>query len=274
MFKNEIAVTLRQTGFIMSFFVLIPLLYLLDRSVFVSGFTFMEYISNGMNIFILISAGYLAYNMFRAEERDGALEYLLSLPLSRVHLLLNKALPRIAVSGVLLLAGFLLNIILQSQGSVLSSIFINYRSGILYLSGFIILIQVCGLMLGLVGRQSWSVRLLLLGMVICIWKYATVTIVIERIMLHTLGIRRYFEIMILHSRNIMMLIDAVKAVINFAVFFGLLYFILKPLSRLWDIKPIKVREIWFQKRAVLPMLVFILLLVSRLIFHPRYLLFY
>jgi len=274
MFLKELKDSLRQVCFVMSFFVLIPLLYLLDRSAYNSGFTFMEYISCGMNLFILITAVYIAYNMFRAEERDGALEYLLSLPLSRMSLLRAKALPRIAVSAVLLLAGFLLNRILQTQGSVLSSLFINYRAGVLYLLGLIVLIQFCGFMLGLVGRRSWSVRLLLLGMVICVWKLGTFTLAIEQIMLQTLGVRRYFNIMILHTRNIRILIEVAKGVINFAVFFGLLWYILGPLSRIWDLKPIQVREIWFQKKAILPMLVFILLLINRLFLHHDYLLFY
>jgi len=80
--------------------------------------------------------------------------------------------------------------------------------------------------------------------------------------------------MILHTRNIRILIEVAKGVINFAVFFGLLWYILGPLSRIWDLKPIQVREIWFQKKAILPMLVFILLLINRLFLHHDYLLFY
>lgn len=257
MWIRELKETLRQTIFIMAFFILIPLLYLTDRAVYETGLTFIEYFSNGLDLFILITAVYLAYNMFKAEERDGATEYLLSLPISRLNLLVCKVLPRIAVLSVLLLIGFIVNDLRLSNGSVLGSIFMNWYPGYFYVLGFVIFLLICGFMIGLVGRTSWITSLMLLVMALCVWQGATTTGAIQSIIGNVFGswhtaIRFQFAI---HNYGFVL--------INYSVYFALVAYILVPLLRMWDLKPIRVREVWFQKRAFLPMLVFSLLLVSR-----------
>ena len=258
MIHRELRETLRQTVFIMAFFILVPLLYLTDQAVFSSGLTFLEYMSNGLDLFILITAFYLAYNMFKAEERDGATEYLLSLPISRWQLIRYKVIPRIVILTILLLIGTSMNDFRISDGSVLGSIFIYWGTGLLFLIGFITFIQVCGFILGLTGRESWSARLMLLGMVLCVWQLGTITIVITRL------IYKVFD-MWTAVRFPFWLGDNGSAILDFSVFFALLWYILKPLCGIWDLKPMRVREIWFQKRAVLPMIVFLLLFLNRLL---------
>lgn len=256
MFRNEVVETLRQTVFIMVFFILIPLLYLADQTFYRTGLTFVEYMSNGLDLFILITAFYLAYNLFKDEERDGATEYLLSLPISRWNLLKYKILPRIAVLIVLFLIGYFTNTLRRADGSVLGEIFINWRVGILYLIGFIVFVQICGFMLGLGGRESWSIRLMLLAMVLCVWQFGTITIVISRLIYKVFGMWTVI-------RYSFWLGDNGTAILDFSVFFALLWYILKPLCGIWDLKPMRVREIWFQKRAILPLLVLLLLTLNR-----------
>ncbi len=256
MWVRELKETLRQTIFIMAFFILVPLLFLTDQAVFSSGLTFLEYMSNGLDLFILITAFYLAYNLFRVEERDGATEYLLSLPLSRWQLIRYKVIPRVAVLTILILIGSIINDLRISDGSVLGLVFVNWRVGLFYLIGFITFIQVCGFILGLTGRESWSARLMLLSMVLCVWQLGTITIVITRL------IYKVFD-MWTALRFPFWLGDNGSAILDFSVFFALLLYILKPLCRMWDLKPMRVREIWFQKRAILPMLVFLLLFLNR-----------
>ena len=258
MWIRELKETLRQTVFIMAFFILIPLLFLMDQALFSSGLTFLEYMSNGLDLFILITAFYLAYNMFKAEERDGATEYLLSFPISRLQLIRYKIIPRIAVLTILLLLGSIANDLRISDGSVLGSIFIYWGTGLVFLIGLITFIQACGFILGLTGRESWSVRLMLLGMVLCVWQLGTISIVINRL------IYKVFDIWAA-VRFSFWLGDNGKAILDFSVFFALLWYILKPLCRIWDLKPMRSREIWFQKRAVLPMIVFLLLFLNRLL---------
>ena len=271
--KRELKVALRQSLFVLSFYSLVPLLYLLDISVYRSGFTFMEYMSNGLDLFILLSAGYLAYNMFRTEEKQGGMEYLLSLPLGRVKLLLVKTLSRMAVLLPLVAAGRILLGILYTQGSVLVSVFIEWRAGILYMVLFVLFVQLCGYVLGLVGRKSWSTRLILLFFAVCVWQGSGAVLAVDRIILKTMGWKHFITFkhnvsMSLGFRNV----NALEAAINFAVFFGLILYVLVPLIKLWDLKAMRFREVWFQKRAILPMLAFLLLFVNRLVVNPLVLL--
>lgn len=257
MFLKELKDTLRQTGFIMSFFILIPLMYLADKAVYETGLTFIEYMSNGLDLFILITVVYLAYNMFKVEELDGATEYLLSLPISRLNLLVRKVLPRIAVLTFLLLIGFIVNNIRISNGSALGFIFMNWYPGYFYMLGFVIFLLICGFILGLISRTSWITSLMLLVMALCVWQGATTTGAIQSIIGNVFGswhtaIRFQFAI---HNYGFVL--------INYSVYFVLLAYILVPLSSMWDMKPMRVREVWFQKRAFLPLIVFSLLLVSR-----------
>jgi hypothetical protein len=263
MWIREVKETLRQTVFIMAFFILIPILFLADQAVYKTGLTFIEYVSNGLDLFILITAVYLAYNMFKAEEMDGATEYLLSLPISRLNLFKYKVIPRIVILTVLLLAGCFMNSLRRADGSVLGEIFINWRVGILYLIGFIIFIQICGFMLGLAGRESWSMRLMLLAMVLCVWQFGTVSLVINVLVFKVFDIWTAVRFSCWLGTN-------GRALLDFAVFYSLLWYIVKPLCSIWDLKPMRVREVWFQKRAILPMLVFLLLFVQRLIAYPHF----
>ena len=258
MWIRELKETLRQTIFIMAFFILVPLLYLTDQAVISSGVTFLEYMSNGLDLFILITAFYLAYNMFKVEERDGATEYLLSLPITRWRLLRYKLIPRAVVLTILLLIGSIINDLRISDGSVLGLVFVNWRVGLFYLVGFIIFVQICGFILGLTGRESWSARLMLLGMILCVWQLGTITIAVNTLIYKVYDIWRVFRFSSWLEANGRTLLD-------FAVFYFLLWYILKPLCRIWDLKPMRVREIWFQKRAVLPMLVFLLLFLNRML---------
>lgn len=264
MFIREFKETLRQTVFIMAFFVLIPMLYLLDHSVYSTGLTFIEYISNGLDLFILITAVCLAYNMFRVEQRDGATEYLLSLPIRRWNLLKYKVMPRIAVLTIFLLIGSIVNDLRISDGSVLGLLFINWRTGLFFLTGFIVFVQLCGFMLGMAGRDSWSVRLMLLGMILCVWQYCTFSSVIEHIVYKVAG-------WVAAVKFIFYLGDNGRALLDFSVFFALLWYILKPQCENWDLKSTRVREICFQKRAVLPMTVFLMLIVHWLLLAPHFL---
>ncbi len=258
MWMKEIRETLKQTVFVMSFFVLVPLLYLLDSSVYYSGWTFMEYMSNGIDLLILTASLYLAYNVFRIEEEQGAVEYLLSLPVKRGRLLLMKVLPRLSASLLLLAVGKCLNSVSRDTGSVLESVLINWHASLLYLVFFILFIQLSGFMLNLIGRRSWSVRLTLLFMIVLVWQFVGISIPLADLVRKLFGLRASIEF------NWRLGVSG-RAIIDFSVFLVLLWYILRPLLGIWDLKPMRFREIWFQKRALLPLVVFILLLISSLV---------
>jgi ABC-type transport system involved in multi-copper enzyme maturation permease subunit len=68
--------------------------YLLDSTVFHAGFGLLFYISNFVGLALLALAFRMALTVFGREDRDGALEYLLSLPVGRWKLFLCKTATR------------------------------------------------------------------------------------------------------------------------------------------------------------------------------------
>lgn len=216
----------------MIFLAVMPLVYLLDSSLYKTGVTFLEYMVGGFGLLWWIAVGYLAYNMFRHEEKDNAVEYILSLPISRWKLLIWKVTPRVGV--LLILIGIPCSIIHIPTGMV----------------AFVIFAQLCGFVLGIVGRKSWITRLMLFVMTICVFFINTTP---PKFMW-----RQYVPASSLlpYPSPIMMLMEHVRysQLSYILVEFGLLALILLPLYRNWDLKPIRKRELSFAKRAIVPLI--------------------
>ncbi|OPL17808.1 MAG: hypothetical protein AVO35_07985 [Candidatus Aegiribacteria sp. MLS_C] len=255
MWMKEIRETLRQAAFVMSFFVLVPLLYIMDTEIYDTGWSLIDYLSNGMDFFVLISALYLAYGMFRSEDDQGALEYLLSVPLRRSSLFAAKMVPRISVCAVLLTMASVFNSICGTGGSVLHSLILNWGAGYLYLLLLMVFIQLCGLVLNIVGARSWSTSLVLAFMVLMVWKLVAFTFVLQDAIAKVFGWRASYNFMLTIGRT-------GQTVIDFAVFFLPVLYILKSLAGVWDMKPIRYRENVFQRKVMLPLAVFIVLLAG------------
>lgn len=241
MFLKELKDTLKQTGSIMTLMVVMPLIYLLDSSFYRTGTTLLEYMAGGFALLWMIALGYLAYNMFRPEEKDDAVEYILSLPIGRWKLLICKILPRV---GILL--GLNLLTIFVGGGHLW---FYNLQ-GLLV---FVVFSQVCGFALGIVSRKSWITRLMLFVMMICafiinsiplqfIWK----DVVNATSMLPNLPNLSPMLIWMDHIRF--------SHLSYILIEFGFLALILIPLYRSWDIKPVRARELSFAKRAIVPLI--------------------
>jgi hypothetical protein len=238
-FLKEIKDTLKQAGFIMAFLAVMPLVYLLDSSLYKTGVTFPEYIGGGFALLWMIAVGYLAYNMFRPEEKDNAVEYILSLPIARWKLLIWKTVPRIVV---LLLA----NVIAKCLG-VGYSWFWSFTG----LLSFIVFSQVCGFALGIVGRKSWITRLMLFVMMIC----AFIINSMPPVFIWKEFVK--FSSILPHPSAFVMWTEQVR----FSQFpyilveLGFLALILIPLYRTWDLKPTRARELSFAKRSIIPMII-------------------
>lgn len=220
MFLKEVKDTLKQAGSIMAFLVVMPLIYLLDSSFYKTGTTIIEYIGGGFALLWMIAVGYLAYNMFRPEEKDNAVEYILSLPISHWKLLICKLLPRITV----LLALNLLTVFLCS-----GHIWFYNLSGLLT---FVVFSQVCGFTLGIVGRRSWITRLMLFFMMICAF------------------IINSIPLLLIWKDSF-----PASSLLNIIVQLGFLVLILIPIYRNWDLKPVRARELSFAKIAIVPLIV-------------------
>lgn len=219
MFRLELRDTLRQTLFVMGFLAVMPLIYLLDSSIYKTGTSLGMYMLGGWGLLWLITAGHLAYNMFRREDEDGAEEYLLSLPVGRLTLLGVKAVPRFAV----LLGLELLFLLLTGR-----QIWFQDFAGMIT---FVICVTICGFMLGMVGRKSWIARLILLII-------TAGAFVVSGIPAHMIWDS------IPHSSLPYYLGEIV-----------LLSIVAVYLMRKWDHKPIRTRELAFAKAALLPMVI-------------------
>lgn len=234
MFLKELKDTLKQTGSIMTLMVVMPLIYLLDSSFYRTGTTLLEYMAGGFAILWMIALGYLAYNMFRQEEKDNAVEYILSLPIPRWKLLLWKTVPRIVV--LLVLIG------------------ISFGFGFEYIPigmvAFVVFSQICGFTLGIVGRKSWITRLMLFVMAICV--YFVNSLLAELIwgeIIEASSILPFPTTMLKLMGHV-----GFSQLMYIFIEFGFLALILIPIYRNWDLKPVRVRERSFEKRAIVPLI--------------------
>ncbi|MCP5054467.1 MAG: ABC transporter permease subunit [bacterium] len=101
MLKKEIMDTLKALLHSSLFLIVIPVSLLLKAPVSKSLFV----------MFIVLLALYAGATLFQAERRDRALEYLLSLPISRWRILAFKVLPRLALLVAVTLLGALFSLI-------------------------------------------------------------------------------------------------------------------------------------------------------------------
>jgi len=238
-FLKEIKDTLKQAGFIMAFLAVIPLVYLLDSSLYKTGVTFPEYIAGGFALLWMIAVGYLAYNMFRPEEKDNAIEYILSLPIARWKLLIWKTAPRVVVL-------LLINTIAQYLSGICLW-FYNFTG----LLAFIVFSQVCGFALGLVGRKSWLTRLMVFVMTICAFIINSMPpVFIWKEFVKGSSLLPYPSPFLMWMEHVRL-----SQLPYILLEFGFLALILVPLYRTWDLKPIRVRELSFAKRSLIPMIV-------------------
>ncbi len=98
MLKKEILDTLKQTGIVLSFLIIMPIVFAVNQAT--SGdnqLSFSWYIDWGMSILLPILMLYLSYMMFASEDSEGATEYLKSLPINKWKLLAIKIIPRFVI---------------------------------------------------------------------------------------------------------------------------------------------------------------------------------
>ncbi len=221
MLDREFRAALSQFGSVIALLAVMPLVYLLDSSFYRTGVLLEEYLIGGYSLLWIIGAFYLAYNMFRGEEQDGAKEYLLSLPVARGKLLLLKTIPRMAVLFIAALIEGMLG---------------TYQfSGTGMLIAFIVFSQVCGFILGVVGRRSLSARLILFTMVVFVYIINSTRPITPRFILYDILRRSSVPYLLLET--------------------SLLALILIPVYRCWDLKPLAVRESRLAKLSIGPLLI-------------------
>ncbi|MFO7626871.1 MAG: hypothetical protein R6V62_06415 [Candidatus Fermentibacteraceae bacterium] len=99
--RREIRDTLGQTGAMLLFLLLIPLLYAVNNARFGGTMSLSHHLFYGGLFVLAATLLVLARLMLERENRDGAMEYLKTLPLTPAQVLRLKVLPRLVVSWIL-----------------------------------------------------------------------------------------------------------------------------------------------------------------------------
>lgn len=150
MLKKEIQDTLKQTVVILSFLLLMPIVHRINEMRLPGGTSSLEeyMINGGTLVFAMLVIG-LAYMMFSSEEKDGALEYLKTLPISKWELLKVKLLPRFIALSLLTLV--LCAFYRPDNPENITDIFFLILSPIIFTS---IVALIYGFSLGISDRQN------------------------------------------------------------------------------------------------------------------------
>jgi hypothetical protein len=108
MLKKEIIDSLKRLEESTIVFVLFFIAYILDRTVIHTDWEFLVVFNVVFLTTIVLFAVHAGTSIFHCENKDRAFEYLLSLPLSRMKIVLYKILPRFAIL-ILLLGGLMIS---------------------------------------------------------------------------------------------------------------------------------------------------------------------
>ncbi|MCK5787336.1 MAG: hypothetical protein KAH54_12365 [Candidatus Sabulitectum sp.] len=156
MLRKEIIDTLKQTAFVLSFLLLIPLVYWVNSMRLTSHRPFSHYAGAGVALSIFLLVFTLAYNMFSSEDSDSASEYLKSLPFTGWKLLAVKILPRLAVSWLFILGYCAFIWFLPAQISSNDALFLIGLSitELLMIIVIPLLVMLSGFLLGTADRKN------------------------------------------------------------------------------------------------------------------------
>lgn len=97
MLRKEFRDALRRLAECMVLLVAVPLGYIWDRAIVHFGWHFADIWSAVFAVTVFVFAAYAGASLFFSEKKDRALEYLLSLPVSRSKIVLAKIGPRLAI---------------------------------------------------------------------------------------------------------------------------------------------------------------------------------
>lgn len=257
MFAKEIRDTLRQTLSVLPFFVIVPALYLLKVNISAESMSLLEYCSIGFASAVYTLGVFLAYNMFQAEDLDGAVEYLLSLPTSRTGLFLAKAIPRVAVLIPLMLLAQMLPSLADPVAEPGSGAgWLSIREHL-----FLLLTVLCGFIAGVIGRRSW-LTIAILSLVMLGSIHADTAGVLS-----VLGIRDWVDLRAMSEGQ-------GQAYINTMILTGRIGWILTPVMlaaaflpvyRRWALSSRRAMELAFAKRASLLVVLLLVPVIERMV---------
>lgn len=139
MLRKELIATLRQTAAILGFLLLVPVVFWINQARLPDNPGFNHYLDWGLMIVLPFLALYLGYMMFEEEDRDGAHEYLQTLPLRNAKLLALKIIPRAIVLLPVFFTPWLRSNVCYWQIDVVNRFLYSlFLPGIILFSGFLL----------------------------------------------------------------------------------------------------------------------------------------
>lgn len=240
MWKKEITDTLKQTGFVLSFLLVIPLVFWINSMRLTDNQPFSHYAGAGIVLSFLVLILTLAYQMFSREDSENASEYLKSLPFSMWKLLSVKILPRLSVVWIFIFVYFCFARFPPAQ---ISSNDAFFRIGLIILellivSTFSLMAMLSGFLLGISDRKNpVLVTAFLLLILYPLFPGPVLAI-------------RLFENILMHQRNQLLVLTSINTVILLPSVISLC--ILIPLYKSWDCSSGKIRSQIMLKRMVIP----------------------
>ncbi len=144
MLKKELLDTIKILAQCLLLLFIIPIARVMGWQVFhrqweISGIFQPVYIA-----IVIIFAAYSGVTLFQAEKKNRAIEYLLSLPLSRWKMITSKILPRLAALVLLIAVGFMLSVLKEGAADTISLL-------ILFASALFLSLAVESVLTGLMG---------------------------------------------------------------------------------------------------------------------------
>jgi ABC-type Na+ efflux pump permease subunit len=142
--KKEFQDTLKTLFYCLLLFLIVPIARLLDMQVLHSEWEISGIWQPVFTAVIIFFTAYSGISIFQVEKRDRALEYLLSLPLSKWKIIGAKVFPRLIMVLVLTAAGSIFSVLNNAAADGMGLL-------ILFFSGLFISLAVDSLLNGLFG---------------------------------------------------------------------------------------------------------------------------
>ena len=261
MLKKEILDTLKQTGLILSFLLITPLIFGVNQFRLEENMSFFVYSLSGLAFILQLLSFFLAYKMFDSDGQEDAAEYLKSLPISRWKLLAVKILPRFILILLLVFASHkYLEAFWPRVGISFSWSYYGIEG---YFQNILITLAILvnGFVLGISDRKNPFLLLFLLIPVLFLYKYLSVY---GSILSSELTWLFYFNVMEPHGLEqlwIFYLARLISFIVGTALPAILPTLVLIPVYKSWDCSSAKIRSERIMKRMAIPLGFIIILYV-------------
>lgn len=253
MLKKEIIDTLKQTALVLSFLLIIPLVYSVNQFRLEENMTFFVYILWGLTFILPLLSFYLAYTMFASDDREGAAEYLKSLPLSKWKLLAVKILPRSILILLLVLACNKYLVAFWPRAGISSAWFAFGVGGFLKSTLIVLTVIASGFVLGISDRKNPFLVLCLLVPILFLYETLSSYGSVLSSKLIWLYYFNFMEALGIEQFWVFNLGRFLTYIVGTALPAVLPILVLIPVYKSWDCSSGKVRSERIMKRMAIPM---------------------